>query len=115
MKIALRLSEPVTDVRHQQYILGAAARDVGGSLALYGDGEVYFPSNPFKFNAEGTAVEADLAKVSVSDRDIQAFKRTSIESMNAGLRGNTTKAYEPAPDFPKVQVKVMEVGSEIQR
>jgi len=107
-KITLRLSEPVTEPRHQQYILGAALRDVGGSAVFFSNDAIYFNFNPFKFNPEGTAIEG-VIPAAIPDKDITQFKKMTIGTMNAGFRGNTTRVYEPASDFPKVQVKAMDV------
>src|ERR1700679_1968885 len=106
MKITLRLSEPVTQTQHQQYILGAAMKDVSASLMMFSkEGAFYLPKNPFTFNAEGTALEGEI-KATVPDMNMIEFKQSVVGTMNNGLRGNTTKIYEPAADFPRVQVKV---------
>ena len=114
MKIRLRLNEPVTDKRHQSFILGTAFRDTADALAIHSDGVVFIPKNPFTFSDDGTSLEATITGT-VTETNVQKFKQTVMETINNGLRGNTTKIYEPASDFPKIQIKAMEVENEQQK
>ena len=115
MKIRLRLNEPVTDKRHQSFILGTAFRDTTAALMFHStDVDGYFPKNPFTFSDDGTSLEATITGT-VTETNVQKFKKTVMETINNGLRGNTTKIYEPASDFPKIQIKAMEVENEQQK
>ena len=116
MKIRLRLNEPVSDKRHQDFILGTAFRDTVAALMFHSDDVegCYFPENPFTFSDDGTSLEATITGT-VTETNVQKFKQTVMETINNGLRGNTTKIYEPASDFPKIQIKAMEVENEQQK
>lgn len=112
MKIRLRLNEPVSDKRHQSFILGTAFRDTTAALMFHSsDAAGYFPENPFTFSDDGTALEATISGT-VTEANVQKFKQTVMGTINDGLRGNTTKIYEPASDFPKIQIKAIEVENE---
>ena len=111
MKIRLRLNEPVSDKRHQDFILGTAFRDTADALAIHSDGVVFIPKNPFTFSDDGTALEATISG-SVEGANVQKFKQTVMKTINNGLRGNTTKIHKPASDFPEIQIKAIKVENE---
>jgi hypothetical protein len=112
MKIRLRLNGPVTDQRHQSFILGTAFRETANQLMLYcPNSDGYFPKNPFTFSDDGTSLEATFSET-VTEGNVQKFKHTAMHMINKELLGNTTKFYEPPSDLPDILVKVMEVEND---